>query len=61
MVASHVVGCYLFPSDKEGAARRLTMKALDPAPEGSNPFLIGDLNANLDFPRGRREDILTTD
>ena len=49
------------PSDKEGEARRLAMTALDGAPEGARPLLIGDLNADLDFPRDRQEVILSAD
>ena len=49
----HMVGYYSPPSNKEGAMRRLAMEALDAAPEGSKPLLIGDLNAGLDFPRDR--------
>ena len=45
-------GRVLFPSDKEGAARRLAMEALDAVPEGSKPLLISDLNADLDFDAG---------
>ena len=37
------------------------MEALDVAPKGPKPLLIGDLNANLDFPLDRQEEILTAD
>ena len=37
------------------------MAALDAAPEGSKPLLIGDLNSDLDFPRDRQEEILAAD
>ena len=46
----HVVGYYFPSSDKEGAARRLAMEALDAAPKGSKPLIIRHLNADLDFP-----------
>ena len=55
------MGCYFAPSDVEGNARRLAMEALDAAPAGSHPLLIGDLNANLDFPRTIQEEILSSD
>ena len=57
----HVVGCYSPPSDEEGEARRLAMAALNAAPEGSKPLLIGGLNSDLDFPRDRQEEILSAD
>ena len=57
----HAVGCYFPPSDKEGEARRLAMAALDAAPEGTKPLLIGDLNSDLDFPWDRQEEILAAD
>ena len=57
----HVVGGYFPPSDKEGAARRLAMEALDAAPKDAKPLFIGDLNSDLDFPRDRQEEILATD
>ena len=37
------------------------MEALDAAPKGSRPLLIGGLNTDLDFPRDRQEEILTAD
>ena len=56
----HVVGYYFPPFDNEGAASRLpTMEVLEAAPKGSKPLLIGNLNANLDFPRDIHEEILT--
>ena len=45
-----VVGCYLPPSDKGGEAQRLVTAALEGAPAGSLPLVIGDLNSDLDFP-----------
>ena len=55
-----VVGCYLPPSDKEGATQRMVIDALENRPKGTCPMLIGDLNANLDFPRDRQEEILSS-
>ena len=37
------------------------MAALDAAPEGAKPLLIGDLNSDLDLPRDRQEEILSSD
>ena len=37
------------------------MAALDAAPEGTKPLLIGDLNSDLDFPRDRQEEVLAAD
>ena len=53
-----VVGCYFPPSDKEGKAQRLVEQALQDKPAGSMPLVIGDLNANLDAPRSRQEEVL---
>ena len=55
------VGCYLAPSDKEGEARRLVAQALRDKPAGTMPLVIGDLNANLDAPRSREEEVLSHD
>ena len=33
--------------------------ALEGAPKGSTPLVVGDLNAGLDFPRDRQEEILS--
>ena len=54
-----VVGCYLPPSDKGGEAQRLAMAALEGAPVGSIPLIIGDLNSDLDFPQDRQEEVLS--
>ena len=54
-----VVGCYLAPSDTLGRAQKLVEQALRDKPEGSMPLVIGDLNANLDAPRSRREEVLS--
>ena len=37
------------------------MTALDAASKDSKPLLISDLNSDLDFPRGRQEEILLAD
>ena len=54
-----VVGCYLPPSDKGGKAQRLATAALEGAPAGSIPLIVGDLNSDLDFPRDRHEEVLS--
>jgi hypothetical protein len=54
-----VVGCYLAPSDSLGRAQELVEQALWDKPEGTMPLVIGDLNANLDAPRSRREEVLS--
>ena len=53
-----IVGCYIPPSEKDGTTRRLVEKALDSRPKGSIPIVLGDLNADLEFPRNRQEVIL---
>ena len=57
----YVVGCYLPPSDTEGETRRRTKAALEAQPPGTRLLLLGDLNADLDCPRTRQEEILATD
>ena len=47
-----VVGFYRPPSETDGAAQRLVEKTLETRPPGTRPLPIGDLNANLDVPRG---------
>ena len=54
----YVVGCYLPPSDKEGEAQRRVLQALKEQPEGTKPLIIGDFNANLDFPRTTQGEVL---
>ena len=49
----HVVGAYFPPSDRDGKVRRLAIAALDDAPSGTKPLLVGDLNSDLNFPRNR--------
>jgi hypothetical protein len=56
----YVVGCYIPPSDTDGTTRRTIERALEMRPKGSVPLVIGDLNANLEFPRDRQEEILST-
>ena len=55
-----VVGCYLPPSDKEGETQRMVIAALEDRPVGTCPIVVGDLNSDLDFPRDRREEILSS-
>ena len=52
------VGCYFLLSDKEVKAQRLVDQALRDKPAGSMLLMIGDLNANLDAPWSRREEVL---
>ena len=40
-------------------AQRLVMAALEGAPAGTVPLVVGDLNTNLDFPQDRQEEILS--
>ena len=37
----------------------MVIAALENRPEGTCPIVIGDLNSDLDFPRDRREEILS--
>ena len=55
-----VVGCYLPPSDKWGEAQQLATAALEGGAAGSPSLIIGNLNSNLDFPRDRQKEILST-
>ena len=55
-----VVGCYLPPSDKEGETQRMVIAALEDRPVGTCPIVVGDLNSDLDFPRDRQEEILSS-
>ena len=57
----YVVGCYLPPSDKGGEAHRRLEHVLGLQPEGTRLLLLGDLNADLDFPRNRQEEVLAAD
>ena len=57
----HIVGVYFPPSDKEGKARRLAMAALNDAPDGAKPIMLGDMNFDLDFPRTRQEEVMAMD
>ena len=57
----YIVGCYLLPSDKEGETHRRTKAALDAQPARTWLLLLGDLNADLDCPRTRHEEILAAD
>ena len=53
-----VVGFYQPPSETDGATQRLVEKTLAARPPGTRLLPIGDLNANLDDPRGRQEEII---
>ena len=57
----YVVGCYLPSSGKEGETHWRTKAALDAQPAGTRLLLLGDLNADLDCPRTRQEEILAAD
>ena len=37
----------------------MAIDALESLPKGTCPIVIGDLNSKLDFPRDRREEILS--
>ena len=55
------VGCYFPSSNKEGKAQRLVEQDLRDKLAGSMSLMIGDLNANLDAPQSRREEVLAQD
>ena len=55
------MGAYLPPSDKAGDTQRLVMAAIRTRPDGARLMLFGDLNADLDSPRGRQEDVLAAE
>ena len=57
----HCVGAYLPPSDKAGDAQRLMTAAIRAVPDGARLMVLGDLNADLDSPRGREEDVLAAE
>lgn len=54
-----VVCCYSPPSDTKGNTHRRLEHALDNAPKGTKPIVIGDLNANLARPRDGHDDVLS--
>ena len=56
-----LVGGYLPPSDKAGDAQRLMTAAIRAVPDGARLMVLGDLNADLDSPRGRQEDVLAAE
>ena len=55
-----IVGCYLPPSDTEGVTQRMVIDAIENRPKGTCPVVIGDLNSDLDFPRDRQEEIVSS-
>ena len=57
----YVVGCCLPPSDKEGETRRRMNAVLDAQTTGTRLLLLSDLNADLDCPQTRQEEISTAD
>ena len=57
----HCVGAYLPPSDKEGKTQRLLTTAIRAQPADARLMVLGDLNADLDSPRGRQEDVLAAE
>ena len=57
----HCVGAYLPPSDKVGDAQRLMTATIRAVPDGARLMVLGDLNADLDSPPGRQEDVLAAE
>ena len=57
----HCVETYLPTSDKAGDAQRLMTAAIRAVPDGARLMVLGDLNADLDSPRGRQEDVLAAE
>ena len=54
----HCVEGYISPSDKAGEAQRLLAAAMRAVPEGARLMVLADLNADLDSPWGRQEDVV---
>ena len=52
---------YISPSDKAGEAQRLLAAAMRAVPEGARLMVLADLNADLDSPWGRQEDVLAVE
>ena len=57
----YCVGAYPPPSDKAGDAQRLMTAAIRAVPDGAQLMVLGDINADLDSPRGRKEDVLAAE
>merc|ERR1712086_1003921 len=55
-----IVGCHLPPSDTEGVTQQMVINMLKNRLKGTCPVVIGDLNSDLDFPRDRQEEILSS-
>ena len=53
------VGGYIPPSERDGATGRQIEELVASRPAGSRPLILADLNANLDFPRNRQEEIIS--
>ena len=45
------IGCYIPPSEKDGATARRVEELPKAWPEGMKPMVLGDLNADLENPR----------
>ena len=53
-----VVGAYIAPSDRDGSIARRIEELVTARPKDLQPFVLANLNANLDCPRDRQEEIL---
>ena len=55
------MGAYLPPSDKAGDTQWLMTALIRAVPDGVRLMVLGDLNTDLDSPRGRQEDVLAAE
>ena len=53
-----VVGGYIPPSERDGSTQRSIEELVASRPEGSRPLVLANLNADLDCPRDRQEEII---
>ena len=53
--------CYFLPPDKAGDTQRLMTAAICAVPNGARLMVLADVNADLDFPRGRQEVVLAAE
>ena len=51
----YLIGAYCPPSDLDDAAIQDVQRAWGKCPKGYEPLLLGDLNANIESPKSRRD------
>jgi len=58
-----VVGCYIPPCERGEGGGETTKKVeqmIKDRPKDTLPLVLGDLNANLEYPRGRQEEVMSS-